>query len=211
MIRPAVAALLFFLAACQDNVATPFPPGLEPLDDNAVSDASGAPTEVLRTKNVGGDQINVHGRGYVLIAPGALWALTKQPAAMMARCSTDDQQITEANDPAYEFSFLVHYTVRDILTVEWDDQWRYGVIEGTIADPVLGMIRHQKTQGSDFITVSEGTVQVHATDDADVSELAFVEHLDAVSGSSDDVLAGMQHNYDALIALAHGAPIPACR
>lgn len=73
------------------------------------------------------------------------------------------------------------------------------------------MIRHQKTQGSDFITRSEGTIQVLATDDPEVSELAFVEHLDAVSGGASDVLAGMQHNYDALVALAHGSLIPPCR
>ncbi|MBA3456495.1 MAG: hypothetical protein H0T42_25625 [Deltaproteobacteria bacterium] len=207
----AVATAAMVLVGCQDNVATPFPPGLEPLDDNTVADAPGAPTEELRTTTVSGDPVNVHGRGYVLVAPGALWALTKQPAAMIARCSTDEQQITESNDADYERSFLVHYIVRDVLTVEWDDQWRYGVVTGTTDAPVLGMIRHQKTQGSDFITVSEGTVQVLATDDPEVSELAFVEHLDAVSGGSGDVVAGMQTNYDALVALAHGAPIPPCR
>lgn len=207
----AVAMAALVLAACQDDVATPFPPGLEPLDDNAVADEPGAPTETLRHKTVSNGPINVHGRGNVLVAPGTLWALTQQPMAMVARCSTTEQRISEANDPAYDYSFLVHYIVRDILTVEWDDQWRYGVIEGTAADPQFGMIRHQKTQGSDFIAVSEGTIQVLATEDPDISELAFVEHLDAVSGGADDVLAGMQHNYDALVALAHGAAIPACR
>jgi hypothetical protein len=205
-----LATSLIVLAACQDNVATPFPPGLEPLDDNQVPDSSEV-TEVLRHETVSSGPINVHGRGYVLVAPGTLWALTKQPEAMIARCSTTEQRVTVDTDGAYEFSFLVHYIVRDILTVEWDDQWRYGVIEGTVDDPELGMIRHQKTQGSDFIDVSEGTIQVLATDDPDVSELAFVEHLEAVSGGADDVLAGMQNNYDALVALAHGAAIPACR
>jgi len=204
------ATSLIVLAACQDNVATPFPPGLEPLDDNRVPDASEV-TEVLRHKTVSSDPINVHGRGYVFASPATLWALTKQPEAMIARCSTTEQTVTIDTDGAYELSFLVHYIVRDILTVEWDDQWRYGVVEGTIDDPVLGMIRHQKTQGSDFIDVSEGTIQVLATDDPAVSELAFVEHLEAVSGGAGDVLAGMQDNYDRLVALARGAAIPACR
>ena len=206
----ALATSLLVLAGCQDNVATPFPPGLEPLDDNQVEDSNQI-TEGLRHKTVSGGPINLHGRGYVLTSPAALWALTKQPAAMIARCSTTEQSVTFDTDGAYELSFVVHYIVRDILTVEWDDQWRYGIIEGSVDDPVLGMIRHQKTQGSDFIDVSEGTIQVHATEDPEVSELAFVEHLDAVSGTADDVLAGMQNNYDALVALAHGAAIPACR
>jgi hypothetical protein len=208
-VNVAIAALVLLLAACQDNVATPFPAGLEPLDDNRVGDTDDR-SEVLRHQTVSDDPISVHGRGYVLTSPGALWALTKEPTAMVARCSTDEQMIAET-DEGYEYSFSVHYIVRDILTVEWDDHWRYGVIEGSIDAPRLGMIRHQKTQGSDFITVSEGTVQVLATDDPEVSELAFVEHLEAVSGSAGDVLAGMQDNYDRLVALAHGAVIPACR
>jgi len=209
-VKSIVATCVLVLAACQDNVETPFPPGLEPLDDNQVPDASDV-TETLRHETISSDPINVHGRGYVFAAPGALWALTKQPTAMFARCSTDEQQVTEANDGAYEFSLLVHYIVRDLLTVEWDDQWRYGVIDGVTDDPTLGMIRHQKTQGSDFITVSEGTIQILATDDPGISELAFVEHLDAVSGGADEVLAGMQDNFDRLVALARGAAIPACR
>lgn len=201
--------LTSLLAACQDNVATPFPPGLEPLEDNIVPDQAEL-IEGLRTESRTSDSIRVFGRGFVVSEPARLWALTKRPEAMYARCSTDEQTVMAENDPAYEYSFLVHYVVRDILTVEWDDQWRYGVIEGDLDAPELAMIKHQKTRGSDFISVSEGTIQVLATSDPGVSELAFVEHLDAVSGTADQVIKGMQDNYDALIALAHGAPIPAC-
>jgi len=72
------------------------------------------------------------------------------------------------------------------------------------------MIKHQKIQGSDFITLSEGTIQVLATSDPQVSELSFVEHLDALQATSGDVVQGVQHNYDALVATAHGQPIPPC-
>ena len=72
------------------------------------------------------------------------------------------------------------------------------------------MIKHQKTQGSDFISVSQGTIQILATNDPGISELAFVEHLDAVSGGASDVLRGMQDNYGRLLALAHGLPSPTC-
>lgn len=196
------------LAACQDNVTTPFPEGLEPLEENPV----GAPTgEELVTESKDTDHIHVYGRGLVFSAPATVWELTKVPTAMYARCSTDEQSIVaDANEPAYEASWLVHYIVRDILTVEWDDQWRYGVVEGTIDAPELGMIRHQKTQGSDFIRLSQGTVQVLATEDPNVTELAFVEHLDAISGSTGDVVRGMQDNYNRLKALAHGEAQPAC-
>jgi hypothetical protein len=199
------------LAGCQDNVATPFPPGLEPLEDNRVPDATGTPTEELRSlQGRSGDTEQAHGRGFVFIDPATLWQLSKDPDAMVARCRTNSQTVTLGGDPMYELDYVVHYVVNDIVTVEWDDQWRYGVIEGTTDAPVLGMIRHQKIQGSDFINVSEGTIQVLATDDPNISELAFVEHLDAISGNADDLLEGMQDNYARLVALAHGLPRPGC-
>ena len=136
--------------------------------------------------------------------------MPSQQFAMVAVCSTDEQHITENTEAQYEYSFLVHYVVHNVLTVEWDDQWRYGVILGTPDDVQLGMIRHQKTQGSDFISLSEGSVQVLATPDPDVSELAFVEHLDAIQGGVTDVLKGMERNYEALVALVHDAPTPPC-
>ena len=58
--------------------------------------------------------------------------------------------------------------------------------------------------------LSEGTIQVLATTDPGVSELVFVEHLDAVMAGPSDVIEGVQHNYDALVATAHGNPIPPC-
>jgi len=198
---------VLILAGCQDDVTTPFPAGLEPLEDNPVTDPSG---EVIVTQSMDTDYIHVYGRGLVFSAPAVIWELAKQPTAMYARCSTDEQSVTPDNDPAYEASFLVHYVVHDILTVEWDDQWRYGVVEGTREAPVLGMVRHQKTQGSDFISLSEGTIEVTETDDPNVTELSFVEHLDATSAGISDVLKGVQHNYDALVAVSHGNPVPAC-
>jgi hypothetical protein len=198
--------LVSSLVACQDNIDTPFPAGLEPFEDNKVAAQESGPfVETLRTATDDSDNIRVYGRGFVLVPPAELWAAAKHSAPNVSTCKTDEQSVTEANEPQYEYSFLVHYIVHDILTVEWDDQWRFGTIDET-----LGMIRHQKVQGSDFIRLSEGTIQVLATADPNVSELAFVEHLDAVQATTGDVLQGVQHNYDALVATAHGSPIPPC-
>jgi hypothetical protein len=198
-------ALLVVVAGCQSNVTTPFPPGLEPLEDNPVMLT--AVEEGLVTQTTDHPYVKIYGRGYVAAPPATVWAAAKAPGPNIAVCSTDQQAVTENNDPAYEYSFLVHYTVNNILTVEWDDQWRFG----TVGDmPFLGMIKHQKTQGSDFITLSEGTIEVTETADPNVTELSFVEHLDATSAGISDVLKGVQHNYDALVAVSHGNPVPAC-
>jgi hypothetical protein len=197
--------LLVVAAGCQSNVKTPFPPGLEPLEDNPV--VLSAVEEGLVTKSTDSPYVKVYGRGYVKAPPATVWAAAKSPAPNLAVCSTDQQTVTENNDPAYEYSFLVHYTVNNILTVEWDDQWRFGTV---VDAPFLAMMKHQKTQGSDLISLSEGTIEVDATDDPEVTELSFVEHLDATSASASDVLASVKHNYDSLVAVSHGNPVPAC-
>ena len=185
---------------------TPFPPGLEPFEDNPVAAHPDGPfTEGLRIESSDSDIIRVYARGFVTVPIDEMWTGAKSPAPNVSTCSTTEQQVTDHNEAQYEYSFLIHYIVRDILTVEWDDQWRYGRIT-----PELGMIKHQKVQGSDFITLSEGSIQVLATADPNVAELSFVEHLDAIQATAGDVVQGVQHNYDALVAVAHGQPIPPC-
>jgi len=201
-----LAVVVLLAAACQDNIATPFPPGLMPFEDNLVAPAPDGPfVEMLRTATSDKDFIRVHARGFVLVPPAVMWEVAKSPEPNKSTCRTDEQTATTSNEPDYEYSFLLHYVVHDILTVEWDDQWRFGTI-----DESLAMIRHQKVQGSDFIKLNEGTIQVLATADPNVTELAFIEHLDAFSATTADVLQGVQHNYDALVATAHGRMIPAC-
>jgi hypothetical protein len=197
-------------AACQDNIATPFPEGLEPFEDNLVAPQPEGPfVEVLRTATSNKDYIRVYARGFVLVPPAVMWEVAKSPEPNKSTCKTDEQHVTERNEPEYEYSFLLHYVVHDFLTVRWDDQWRFGTVEISETESI-GMIRHQKVQGSDFIRLSEGTIQVLATADPGVTELAFVEHLDAVAATTADVLQGVGHNYNALVATAHGRPIPPC-
>jgi hypothetical protein len=204
-VRHAVV-LSLVLGACQDDIATPFPAGLEPFEDNLVAARPEGPFEEgLRTTSRSDEYIRVYARGFVAVPVETLWQAAQAPEPNVAACKTSSQSVTVGNEAQYDYSFLVHYVVNDILTVEWDDQWRFGRIT-----PELGMIKHQKIQGSDFVELSEGSIQVLATADAGVSELAFVEHLDAVMAETSDVLTAVQHNYDALVAVAHGRPIPAC-
>ncbi|MBX3154986.1 MAG: hypothetical protein KF773_03225 [Deltaproteobacteria bacterium] len=110
----------------------------------------------------------------------------------------------------FALSFLVHYFVDDILDVEWDDQWRGDVVRGEPEAPEVILIKHQKVRGSDFIDLSEGTIEIVDNPDPNVTELRFVEHLDALAGGISDVIEGMQDNYDRLVAVTHGRPIPPC-
>ncbi|HEX4453740.1 MAG TPA: hypothetical protein VH143_22875 [Kofleriaceae bacterium] len=205
--------LLVVCAACQHDIKTPFPAGLEPLETNPVPEQTAPYSETLATATAtgAGGEVEVYARGYVLADSATVWTATKTPQAVVASCTTDAQSFTVGNEPQYEFSFLVAYTVNDVLTVQWNDQWRYGTIDAeTAAEPFFGMITHQKTDGSSFITTSEGTIEVTATDDPNATELAFVEHLQAIAGSSDDVIKSTTHVFDSIVALSHGGVIPPC-
>ena len=211
MSRVAVIALVLF-AACQDNVKTPFPEGLEPLEENPVPEDDGHPEE-LQIETSSKDFIRIYGRGYVHATPAVVWNVTKDPEVMAAVCHTTSHTIRLGAEPgsdAYELAYVVHYYVDDILDVEWDDAWRYGTIIGTADAPELGMMKHQKIAGSDFITLSAGTVEILATDDPNVTEVSFVEYLDAVQASTSDVSGSVKHNFDVIVAAVHETPVPKC-
>lgn len=205
--------LLFAVAltSCQDAISTPFPAGLEPFPDDAENQSlDGTVVEALAVKSTDDPIILAYGRGFIFAPPAEVYAVTHDPEVMLAACSTTSHTVVAENQPEYELSFLVSYFVDDILNVEWDDQWRGDVVVGTLETPELVMIKHQKTEGSDFISLSEGTVQLLATDDPAITEVRFVEHLDALMASEGDVIEGMQSNYDRMLAVAHGNPLPAC-
>lgn len=211
MCRVAVLALVL-LSGCQDNVTTPFPVGLEPLEENPVPEDDGHP-EAIAIQTSSKDFIHVYGRGYVHASPGIVWAATKMPEVMAAVCHTTSHSIMVGAEPgseAYELAYEIHYYVDDILDVEWDDAWRYGTIAGTPDAPQIGMMKHQKVSGSDFITLSAGTVEVLATDDPDVTEISFVEYLDAVQASTGDVSGSVKHNFDTIVAAVHETVVPKC-
>jgi hypothetical protein len=210
---PTLVFVTTAVAACQHNVKTEFPPGLTPLEDNTIpAQSSGPYQETLKTEgHDNGDMLRVYGRGYVLAPPATVWQMAKNPQAVIALCTTDSQMVTPETDPAYELIFAVHYIVHDIVTIEWNDEWRFGTIEGTPDAPDLAMMKHQKTDGSSYITLSEGTIELASTPDPDVTDLAFIEHINAIGGGDSDLAGAMQRQFGAIVAFSHGMPLPACK
>lgn len=209
--RCAIVCGSIVAAACQDNVSTHFPPGLEPLEDNAAPVPPGGPaSEELMLVSSDGEHKWVHGRGFIQVAPVLVWAATKDPEHVVADCDTSRHLATVGVEPEYEFGFQMHYEVDDIVNVAWDELWRYGTIEGVVEAPELAIIRYQKVYGSDFISNLEGSVIVLATDVPDRTELEFIEHLTALGGNVDNMKRSMQHRFDTLSAVVHGRDIPAC-
>jgi len=102
MKRTAVLSLLALgVAACQDDISTPFPPGLEPLEDNKLAPTPNGPfTEGLRIESSDTDYIRVYARGFVAVPMATMWATAKSPVPNISTCSTTEQIVTENDEPS---------------------------------------------------------------------------------------------------------------
>ncbi len=214
--RPISFALLLAMmaasttAACYDNVSTEFPAGLEPLEENAAPTQTGATySETLALVEGDDDYMWVHGRGYVNAPAARVWAALKNPETMVGGCAVDSYSITPDVEPAYEFSFEAHYVRNEIITVEWQNNFRYGTIEGVAETPEFALIRYQKTFGNEVISLIEGSVQLHQLS-ADVTELQYIEHLSAIRATTGDMKASMKQRFAKALAEAHDEPLSVC-
>ena len=169
---------LLVLAACQGSQATTFPPGLEPFEDDPVPPLTGPPDELLRTASMDSDYIHVYGRGDILVPIDTVFGTAMNPDVLAATCSTTSHSAMVGNEPDYEFSVLVHYVEDNVLTVEWDDQWRFGVVVPRVRHAEAPEDRREQRSSR----AARARSQLHATDDPNVTELEFVEHLDAIGG-----------------------------
>jgi hypothetical protein len=198
------------LAGCL-NESTSFPSGREPLEPNTAPTQPGAPNQeqLQVVVGAGADYNFAHGRGYVLADPGTVWSVLMDPEVVADRRQTDAVTWQIGLEPQYEFSLRLSYTVNRVLTVNWDEDWRYGTIKGTPSMPELAVIRYQKVWGSKFISLLEGSMTILPTpDDPNVTEVQLIEHVNAVQSTTDNMRQSMVDRFAAIVARAHGQPIP---
>lgn len=173
------------LQACFGNEATEFPPGLEPLEENLAPVPLGdGSLEVVSGED---DGAWVHARGHLAAAPALVWAALKEPENVVNTWATDSQSLELDVEPEYEHSFLVSYTVESLITVDWDEMWRYGTVDGVPEAPKLAIARHQKVFGSTFIRSLEGSFIVVALDDSE-SEIQMIQRVDAAQVDAGDII-----------------------
>src|SRR5262245_40117119 len=153
----------------------------------------------------------VHGRGYVRAPPARVWAGAKEPEVADQGCEATRHSWTAGGEPEYEFSLAIHYEVDKVITVAWDEDWRFGTITGTPDQPTRTMVRYQKVNGSDLIKILEGSIQYYAlADDTNITMVEYIEHLNARSSGPDDSMKTMQRRFDDTVLRAHGGVIPPC-
>jgi hypothetical protein len=197
------------LFAC-GPVETTFPAGLEPLEANTAPLPEGDdpyPEVLTLVSREQEDGVWTHARGYITASVADVWQTLQIPDVCVDRQHVSSYSITTDTDPAYEVSFRVHNVVDDIVTIEFDNDWRQGQVSGDVGAPEIVGVRWQKTEGTPFISVLEGSLVVTEIED-EVSLLEYVEHLDAAQTSAEDTEAFLQDFYDSARIVTHGGALP---
>ena len=212
--RIAVAtAALSIASGCFGNESTPFPPGLEPLEEVTVEppapvDGDMYP-EMLRMESGDIGQYDwVQARGYIDAPIEDVYAALRMPEVVADHRAVSRHSVTLDTDPEYEHSFTLHNEVDEFITVEFDITWRLAAVEGTEEAPDTVAATWQKTYGTTFIDILRGSLLLHRVTD-DVTEIEVAEHVRAASRGPEPLISYVNDLYQNLVEVSHGRPLPA--
>ena len=206
-------ALALAVSACGGDEATPFPPGLDPLERATapapVATATDRYPEVLRTAAGETSAYEwVHGRAYVHASLDQVFAAMRDPDVATDRRRVSEYTVARNSEPQYPTSFRVHNVVHDIITLEFDIDWRLGLNE--TASPRVALGRYQKTNGTTFITLLAGSVQARQVE-ANVTELELVRHIKSSGSGAVDAEQYLRDYYANILARVRGQALPTFR
>jgi hypothetical protein len=197
---------------CQHDTTTTFPPGLEPLATDTVAppgaDGGDAYPEALTlTQGSESDYNYVFATGYVNASVEDVWAAFKIPNVVVDRHAISSYTVQNNVEQGYDVSFLTAYTINNIVTVQYNLTWREGVVAGTEGDPSQVSVVYEKTWGSSFVSLMEGSIQlVYVT--PTVTELQFVQRMSATDTNSGTIASWTNEMFASVVAQVHGQPLP---
>ncbi len=207
------------LAGCGD-VATSFPMGLEPLEENTAprpapvgTDATPETLSVVfgtRVDEMGRTILWAHARGYIRAPLARVWTAMRTGAANVDRRNTTEFMVIPEQDPAYTDVFLLKNIVRAAATVTFDIRWRHGVVAGTVTEPRVVAARWAKVFGTTFIELMRGSATAERVSDQ-VTEVSMVYQVAAFSRTAEDSAQFLRDLYGSWLAVVQGRPLPTYR
>jgi hypothetical protein len=209
------------LATCGGSTTTMFPAGLQPWE---MTNQAPAPTPVgtdMFPESITFVDLmwmdpttmvntnSVHARAFVHMPITAVWVAARDPQT--GRDPTQSQGFSVlawADDPTYEWSYRTHVIVNNLVTLEWDVEWRHGVVSGTDAAPTVTATRWQKTNGDSRIQVIEGSLVLRTVDgQPNVTAVEYQYHLAAPFSDHNTIHDYLTVIYGRLRDRAHGTPL----
>ncbi|MCB9765000.1 MAG: hypothetical protein H6739_34825 [Alphaproteobacteria bacterium] len=213
--RPLLSLVPFVALACASGKDDPapegWPEGLEPVIDCAVdapgSEELGDTPELLNLESEEGEPGWVCAHAWIQAPVADVWAAFQDDDVVVDRRAVAEWTIAREDDPAFDVGFVIHNVVHDVVTVEFDITWNEGVVVGTAADPEHVAITFEKTDGTPFIHLLDGSVQLYAFDEA-TTELILAERLHGATGGIEDAVGYITDLYADALASAHGEALP---
>jgi hypothetical protein len=188
---------------CAGNSVTPFPPGLAPLAvDNAPAPSPDAQSTHPQKLNVITGSTSSYdfadASGYLSQPISRVWqALGDPKTAIDPKVSSVKYDV--GIEPQYAVSFVLHCTENDFITVEWDVTWRADVVAGTPDAPITIAARYQKTSGTDFISLLEGSVTFQKIDEQ-TTAVDAIEEISATDTDASEAARYLNAYYQNLLA-----------
>jgi hypothetical protein len=205
-------AVLSIVPGCFGNESTPFPPGLEPLEEVTVEPPAPASGDMYpETLAMESGELSrydwVQARGYIDAPIEDVYAALQMPEVVTDHRAVSRHSVTLDTEPEYEHSFTLHNEIDEFITVEFDIAWRIAAVEGTEDAPDVVAATWQKTYGTTFIDLIRGSLLLHRVTD-DVTELELVEHVRAASRGPEPLISYINDLYRNLVEVSHDRPLP---
>ncbi len=204
-----------FVVGCNQDIKSPFPEGLEPLEKNKASwpSGSGYPEQLsCKSGESEDDDIGkytwVHCKTYVNHSIEDVYAAYQMPRVMSDRRAVDELSVTWDVEPEYDVSYKVHNTVYDVITVEFDNIWRHGDVDGYEDEFTEIGTRWQKTYGSEVIELLRGSILTTEIDEENCG-LEIVLHQKSLQADEPLMMQYLEDLQADILAATDGDDLPA--
>jgi hypothetical protein len=207
-----LSAFATLALACAGNFSSPAATGLEPLEPTNEATWPAAQTGDTYPEAI--DFVTghaplydwAHGRAYIHASLQDTWAALKKPSVVYDRATTSWSPTYDTR-PEYAVSFRIAYTAGPTyFSVSYDVDWWEGPTSGTVAAPLAVSARWQKTSGTDYISLMEGSIEA-SEPSAGVTALELISHLSAAQSGPGDAQSGLQDIFNGVVADVH-SPAP---
>lgn len=105
----------------------------------------------------------------------------------------DKMGVTEEMDPHYLLRQRVHFEIDPFpfVTVDWDEQWAFTLLDGTTEKPTKILISYEKVDGTTHIKHLCGNILITQVD-PQTSHVLFYEEVQATNQSQGDTVSGLK-------------------
>lgn len=200
--------LLPILFACMPPEPVDFgdPAQLAPLDP----DNQAPPAEVGGGLSMVSGELDdyywAHARALFDADPAQVWEALRDVDVIVDRRAVSEYTWEDNVKPEFDFSFVVHNTVRDPITVNFDLTWVHELHAGEISAPDEVVIRWDKTDGTQFIRLLSGSAVLTRVNDQ--TELQLIEHLGSATSDEQIIEQYFEDLYNNVQATLAGAQLP---